>query len=931
LEVRYHKIPTNDSKEREGLLMGQIYKSVSFPRALNKNKETMVVKLAFGERDTEIAELIKSLESSQIRALLNNKSIEELQEKANYENRSLNKVCLLLIKDNLAKYKIRDKNQLDIFLASPSNSLDLDKPSVTFKNNKKRGIYNWYPYIEGFSYDFVETILDYVVKKPNFIYDPFAGTGTTVIVASQRNVRSGFSEINPFMRFIIETKINAISNFKSIIKSDIERVHWFLGDLKTNKSTLCELNESHRQLVHEGFFREDILMQMAYLKDGIHNSDVNQITKNILILALSALIVKESNMIRRADLRYKRDKEFEDIDDDVVGLFVSKSKSIFSDLEFYENLKVAGAELVSNDAKEIDNRYSSVFDLVVTSPPYVNGTNYFRNTKLELRLLDFIQNEDDLKNLRTLAITSGINNVSSRRKLGERLKYVEPIVKELGSDNYDSRIPMLVELYFSDMKTVFTNVHRVMRDDADLFIDIGDSKFKNVHVPTDIIYEKIAEDVGFELIEKRKVRTRFSKDGTPLGQWLLHLKKHKGYSRKNGSFQIYDNQPIFSTSGNFSPAELVRKNWESFRDQLPYLIYPYNKRNWGNAMHSLCSYQGKLKPAIAHFLIKYFTSEEMMVLDPLSGVGTIPLEAALQGRFAYGNDLSLLAYSNTLAKIGEKSKKECDVLLENLKEYIENNLPKDQDIESIDISFNQNLKEYYHRDTLKEIVAAREFFKNRRIKTPSEAAVFGSLLHILHGNRPYALSRTSHPITPFAPRGPFIYKSLIKKLREKINRVLAIGMSENYKAGIALWDDFMNLDKNVNPSSIDTIITSPPFYDSTRFYLANWIRMWFSGWDKEDFNIRKEEFLETKQVKDVRIYNIFFEKCNSVLKPNGSLILHLGFSKKANMAEMLIPLAQKRFKVVGYFNENVNNRENFGISDVGTVKMHQFLFLVKET
>jgi hypothetical protein len=44
--------------------------------------------------------------------------------------------------------------------------------------------------------------------------------------------------------------------------------------------------------------------------------------------------------------------------------------------------------------------------------------------------------------------------------------------------------------------------------------------------------------------------------------------------------------------------------------------------------------------------------------------------------------------------------------------------------------------------------------------------VFASLLHVLHGNRPYALSRRSHPLTPYAPTGPVEYKSLLRKLEE---------------------------------------------------------------------------------------------------------------------------------------------------------------------
>ena len=42
---------------------------------------------------------------------------------------------------------------------------------------------------------------------------------------------------------------------------------------------------------------------------------------------------------------------------------------------------------------------------------------------------------------------------------------------------------------------------------------------------------------------------------------------------------------------------------EDFVSCLPYKQAPYGNRNWGHPWHSLCSYHGKLKPAIAHWIV----------------------------------------------------------------------------------------------------------------------------------------------------------------------------------------------------------------------------------------------------------------------------------------------------------------------------------------
>lgn len=56
--------------------------------------------------------------------------------------------------------------------------------------------------------------------------------------------------------------------------------------------------------------------------------------------------------------------------------------------------------------------------------------------------------------------------------------------------------------------------------------------------------------------------------------------------------------------------------WRKVMQELPYCQPPYSKKNWGNPNHSLCSYQGKLKPAIANFLVQTFVPKGGRVLDP---------------------------------------------------------------------------------------------------------------------------------------------------------------------------------------------------------------------------------------------------------------------------------------------------------------------------
>ena len=372
-----------------------------------------------------------------------------------------------------------------------------------------------------------------------------------------------------------------------------------------------------------------------------------------------------------------------------------------------------------------------------------------------------------------------------------------------------------------------------------------------------------------------------------------------------------------------------KKKAEEFVSCLPYKQTPYGNRNWGHPWHSLCSYHGKLKPAIAHWLISEFTSEGNVVLDPLCGVGTIPFEACLQGRVGIGNDLSELAYVVTKAKVEKPNYSGVEDVIRQLDDYIKNNKGSKSITDYEDFGFNGKLPQYFEPETYKEILCARDFFLNRFSSiSPEEAMVFSALLHVLHGNRPYALSRHSHPLTPYAPTGEFEYKSVIEKVVQKVNASYAKLEQSQITRGRAVYGNYKDLvAKNIKA---DFIICSPPFADSIRFYMQNWMRLWLCGWEPKDYKKADEKFLDKLQEKNFDLYYSFFEMCADVLNDNGKVILHLGKTKTTDMGAELSKRAGSWFDLVYLAGEDVRTIEKHGIKDKGVTVEHQYLFLQKK-
>lgn len=388
----------------------------------------------------------------------------------------------------------------------------------TFSLNKSEPIHRWYPYVEGYSSCLIaEELKKFLVLKPNIetIYDPFCGTGTTSLVASTYGIESFYSESNPFMQTVIETKVNVVRMLD--VNIAIPKLLEYRALIRTIK---IESFSSWNGF--EKFFGESQLNELLTIKKLISQED-DVLVKCILTLALSAIVVKVSKMTRRGDLRYATEKEYRE--ESVLDCFIDKLDEMICDIQYHKAMVKCGTTKVSDDARK--NDYVNAFDCIITSPPYLNGTNYIRNTKLELKLNDFILSEKDLPRFHSKGIVAGINNVSKRTTIDTVLPVVEPYLEQLQPVSYDARISKMVAGYFRDMDMVIQKLSTSIKPGGLFTMDIGDSQFAGVHIPTHQILSNICTQYGFYLYDEEILRERRSKNGMILTQRLLRYRLEK--------------------------------------------------------------------------------------------------------------------------------------------------------------------------------------------------------------------------------------------------------------------------------------------------------------------------------------------------------------------------------------------------------------------
>ncbi len=395
--------------------------------------------------------------------------------------------------------------------------------SGTFALNKDEPIHRWYKYDEGYSSELIFNEFKKLPIEVESIFEPFAGSGTTPLVAAQLGIESFFAEINPFMAFITESKINPV---KEAYMKQSEVLDTF--DSLKNHIQESENQISDEKIINyqgfEKYFDESILLKITIIRNCI-DALKDPISKRLAKVALSAIAIKVSKMVKRGDLRYAKENEKKVESSEVLVSFFDKLDEIASDIVGYSQSIQASTHFIHPDARQVN--ISKEVDCVITSPPYLNGTNYIRNTKLELKLLDFIESEKDLPLLHSNGIMAGINSVSKRRNIPQVFDEVKPYVKRLEEVSYDKRIPIMVGGYFYDMNKVFQKLKDIIRNDGVFILDIGDSQFAGIHIPTDKLLSQIANKNGFELYEEEVLRTRRSKNQMLLSQKILRYRLKK--------------------------------------------------------------------------------------------------------------------------------------------------------------------------------------------------------------------------------------------------------------------------------------------------------------------------------------------------------------------------------------------------------------------
>ena len=332
----------------------------------------------------------------------------------------------------------------------------------------------------------------------------------------------------------------------------------------------------------------------------------------------------------------------------------------------------------------------------------------------------------------------------------------------------------------------------------------------------------------------------------------------------------------------------------------------------GHSLHYIGPYSGSFPPELVHYFLFKYTDPNNVVLDPFSGRGTTNLQSVLNNRATIANDANPLAYTYTFSKLFPIDSHSVEKLLDKVPFY------DDTFVDPLDDQKRYELLSYFHEDTLKEIQILKDYLI--RNKSVESTYLQSLLVGTLNGNRISNLSVTMSALICFSANymrswsdktGIYPEPREVKpRLVSKAERLEKDGLKFR-KDSKVLQEDATHM-SSIEDSSIDCIITSPPYFNVINYAYDNRLRLWALGYDHK---MVQHNLCQTSSVSKYSDFiNSSLQEMYRVLKDDSWAVIVVGDVKKKdattkksfylNTAEIIATIAHNQgFKVDKIIND----------------------------
>lgn len=337
-------------------------------------------------------------------------------------------------------------------------------------------------------------LLDMYAKEDSGILDPFCGSGTVLVEAKLRGLKSYGIDINPLALLLAEVKTTPIS------LSTLQKV---TTDLLNNirKSSLKDIPTPNFFNI-EYWFKPLVIKKLSIIKREIDKIKTRKL-KNFFLVAFSETARDVSNT-RNSEFKLYRlpNGTLENFNPDVFQVFEAKVNRNTKGMRDYLE-KVRGKEKTPAIILDEDTRYKTSIpdqsvDVVVTSPPYGDSKTtvaYGQFSRLSLQWLGF-SGED----LATDTISLGGKDLSSSLSY---YSFNSPLLKQVLFSIAEKSKTRARDVFrfFLDLKQCFKEIGRVLAPKGFICMVVGNRTVKGIQIPTDEIICEMGEELDLKHIQ----------------------------------------------------------------------------------------------------------------------------------------------------------------------------------------------------------------------------------------------------------------------------------------------------------------------------------------------------------------------------------------------------------------------------------------------
>jgi|TARA_B110001454_G_scaffold133981_1_gene124751 DNA modification methylase len=315
-----------------------------------------------------------------------------------------------------------------------------------------------------------------------------------------------------------------------------------------------------------------------------------------------------------------------------------------------------------------------------------------------------------------------------------------------------------------------------------------------------------------------------------------------------------------------------------------------------HSLHEI-SYRACYKPQLPRFFIERLTQQGDAVYDPFMGRGTTQLESWLMGRKPLGNDINPLSKVLLEPRLNPPSLEQIEKRLNE----IDLRIAKEEYPE---------LLAFYHRDTLTQIIALKEYLLGREES--------GEIDNVDKWIRMVAINRlTGHSNGFFSvytlppnqavsirsqerinerrnqtPESKDIIPRIVRKSKSLLRKWRGLNLNQhgqNFET-ILSTSDARNAEE-IQSESAQLVVTSPPFLDIVDYQADNWLRCWFIDIDSSTIEISQLKKVDDWQNAMTEVLKDLYR----IVKTGGYVAFEVGEVRngKVLLEELVVPAGLK--------------------------------------